>query len=159
MSSLTLRFTLTRSATVPSGVYSAQDLEKLGAFVLRSEKVTGAVDLSLELTGHKHIQSLNRQFRGVDRTTDVISFRNDIPSDLRKESSGELPAMEGDIAINVAQAQVQAKKMRHPHRREIRLLWIHGILHLLGYTDYESKPRRRMFKRQNELLRRWEKRA
>jgi probable rRNA maturation factor len=65
----------------------------------------------------------------------------------------------GDIAINVPQARLQAEKMRHPTQREIRLLWIHGILHLLGYTDYEPKPRRRMFKRQNELLRRWEKKA
>ena len=90
----------------------------------------------------QRIQGLNRRFRGVDRNTDVIAFRY-----------GEKYLWEGDIAINVAQARIQAKKMRHPTRREIRVLWIHGILHLLGYTDYEPRPRRRMFKRQNQLLR------
>ena len=46
--------------------------------------------------------------------------------------------------------------MRHPLKREMRLLLIHGLLHLLGYTDYQPKPRRRMFKRQNAILRSWE---
>ena len=63
----------------------------------------------------------------------------------------------GDIAINIHQAVLQAKKMRHSTRREMRLLLIHGILHLLGYTDYEVRPRRRMFKRQNALLVSWER--
>jgi len=64
--------------------------------------------------------------------------------------------LQGDIAINVHQAALQAKKMRHPLKREMRLLLIHGILHLLGYTDYAPVPRRRMFKRQNAILRNWE---
>ena len=108
--------------------------------------MAGEVTLTLEFTHHARIQRLNRQFRGVDRTTDVISFRYPAPV-----------GFEGDIAINIPQARLQAKKMRHSVKREVRLLWIHGILHLLGYTDYEPKPRRRMFKRQNELLRGWEK--
>lgn len=106
------------------------------------------MELTLDITGHKRIQELNRRYRGVDRTTDVISFRNAAP-----------PTLEGDIAINVSQAAIQAKKMRHPLKREMRLLWIHGILHLLGYTDYEPVPRRRMFKRQNAILRNWEAKA
>ena len=108
----------------------------------------GSFELALDITGHKRIQELNRRFRGVDRTTDVISFRNAPP-----------PALEGDIAINVHQAVIQAKKMRHPLKREMRLLLIHGILHLFGYTDYEPIPRRRMFKRQNAILRNWEARS
>lgn len=66
-------------------------------------------------------------------------------------------SLQGDVAINVQQAAIQAKKMGHSTRREIRLLLIHGILHLLGYTDYEPRERRRMFARQNALLRSWEK--
>jgi len=106
------------------------------------------VTLSLDLTGHARIHALNRRFRGVDRTTDVISFREN-----------PRPALSGDIAINVAQAAVQAKKINHSLPRELRLLWIHGILHLLDYTDYEPVPRRKMFKRQNQLLRQWELRS
>jgi probable rRNA maturation factor len=150
----------------------------LADFVLSAEKVRGPVELALDLTGHKRIRGLNRRFRGVDRTTDVISFRNDTlshphpptPSPLSRErvfspspylrekvAGGRVRVIQGDLAINVQQAALQAKKMRHPLKREIRLLFIHGILHLLGYTDYEPKPRRRMFKRQNALLRNWER--
>ncbi len=143
-----LRFTLLKSTTIPRGAFSKMDLEALANFALQRQKVKGPVELSLDITGHKRIQELNRRFRGVDRTTDVISFRNAAP-----------PALEGDLAINVHQAAIQAKKMRHPLKREMRLLVIHGILHLLGYTDYEPKPRRRMFKRQNALLLSWERNA
>ncbi len=152
-----------KSAHAPRGAYERQDLEKLAAFVLQAQKVKGAVELAVEITGHKRIQELNRRFRGVDRTTDVISFRNDMPHPAsgvlsRWERDGRSPRvrLQGDLAINVRQAALQAKKMRHPLKREMRLLLIHGILHLLGYTDYEPKPRRRMFKRQNALLRNWE---
>jgi probable rRNA maturation factor len=141
-----VRFTLLKSTSIPKGSYSRQDLEELAGYALAHQKVKGPVELTVDITGHKRIQELNRRFRGVDRTTDVISFRNAPP-----------PALEGDIAINVHQAAFQAKKMRHPLKREMRLLLIHGILHLLGYTDYEPVPRRRMFKRQNALLRNWEK--
>jgi len=143
-----LTFTLFKTTTVPAGAFSATDLKALAEFAFKRQKVKGPIELSLDVTGHKRIQELNRRFRGVDRTTDVISFRNAPP-----------PALEGDLAINVHQAALQAKKMRHSLKREMRLLLIHGILHLLGYTDYEPRPRRRMFKRQNALLLAWERKV
>jgi probable rRNA maturation factor len=141
-------FTLLKSARVPTGVMTEKDLKDLAVFVLQAERVEGPATLSLDLTGHERIHALNRRFRGVDRTTDVISFREN-----------PRPALSGDIAINVVQAAVQAKKIKHSLPRELRLLWIHGILHLLDYTDYDPVPRRKMFKRQNQLLRQWELRA
>jgi probable rRNA maturation factor len=159
---LSVSFELLKSAAVRTVEFKKEDIAALARFVLAAEKVAGPVELTLELTGHQRIQALNRHFRGVNRTTDVISFRYPHPNPL-PPSVGEgvrvRAGFEGDIAINVAQARLQAEKMRHPVKREVRLLWIHGILHLLGYTDYTPKPRRRMFKRQNELLRRWEKSA
>jgi probable rRNA maturation factor len=160
-----LSFTLLKTTTVPKGALSTADYEALAAFALGRQKVKGPVELSVDITGHKRIQDLNRRFRGVDRTTDVISFRND--TEFRDEGRGTRKkyassplsrpsSLSGDLAINVHQAALQAKKMRHPLKREMRLLLIHGILHLMGYTDYEPKPRRRMFKRQNAILRSWE---
>lgn len=143
-----LEFSLLKSTSVPFSIYSVRDLRELAVEVLTRERVPGPVQLTLDLTGPGRIQQLNRRFRGVDRTTDVISFRHSPP-----------PRLEGDIAINVRQAAIQAEEMDHSWKREIRLLWIHGILHLLDYTDYDPKPRRRMFKRQNELLRGWERKA
>ncbi len=149
-----VRFELLFSAKPHHDEYRKADLEALVPFVLGRERVQGPVELTLDLTHPQRIQSLNRRFRGVDRNTDVIAFRYEVGP-----QKGMRGAFAGDIAINVAQARIQAKKMRHSTRREIRLLLIHGLLHLLGYTDYEPRPRRRMFKRQNELLRQWEKRA
>ena len=145
-----LDFTLLRkSARVPKvGLMRRADLRALAVFVLRAEGVAGPATLTLDLTGHDRIHTLNRRFRGVDRTTDVISFRENAR-----------PELAGDIAINVAQAAIQAKKIKHSLAREMRLLWIHGILHLLDYTDYDPIPRRKMFRRQNQLLRQWELRA
>ncbi len=139
---------LLKTTRIPRGAVSPLDYQKLAAYVIKAERVRGPVDLSVDIMGHKRIHELNRRFRGVDRTTDVISFRNEAP-----------PNLQGDLGINVHQAAIQAKKMRHPLKREMRLLLIHGILHLLGYTDYEPRPRRRMFKRQNAILRQWEKKV
>ena len=141
----TLSFQILKSAPVQKSEYTKEDLTALAEFVLASERVAGPVELTLDFISPKKIQALNRRFRGVDRDTDVIAFRYEAPG-----------GFDGDIAINIPQARIQAKKMRHPARREIRLLLIHGILHLLGYTDYEPRPRRRMFIRQNQLLRAWE---
>jgi len=138
-----VRFTLLRSTAVPAGAFSAKDLEALAVHALLRQRVRGPVELTVDLTGHKRIRELNRRFRGVDRTTDVISFRNS--------------KLNGDIAINVHQAALQAKTLGHSARREVRLLLIHGILHLLGFTDYAPGPRRRMFQRQNALLKSWER--
>ena len=153
---LDVSFQFLKSFSARKDEYAKEDLAALAHFVLASESASGCVELTLEFTNPSRIQALNRRFRGVDRNTDVIAFRYEdvLPRPLL---GGQ--AWGGDIAINVPQARLQAKKMRHLPRREIRLLFIHGILHLLGYTDYEPGPRRRMFKRQNELLRRWENRS
>jgi probable rRNA maturation factor len=140
-----LAFTLLKSTRLPAGACRPGDLGALAEFVLCAERVAGPAELTLDLTHPRRMQSLNRRFRGVDRPTDVISFRYH-----------RAPALHGDIAINVPQAKEQSRRLGHSLRREIRLLWIHGILHLLGYTDYQPARHRQMFKRQSALLRRWE---
>ena len=155
-----LSFQVLKSTPVRKAEYSKEDLSRLAQFVLIHEKVKGPVELTLDFTHPARIQALNQRFRGVNRNTDVIAFRySPHPTPLPWGEGDRVRGFEGDIAINVPQARLQAKKMRHSVRREIRLLLIHGILHLLGYTDYEPKPRRRMFKRQNQLLRAWESRS
>jgi probable rRNA maturation factor len=150
-------FQILKSASIRKVEYSKDDLAGMAAFVFSREKAVLPGELTLEFTGPGRIRSLNRRFRGVDRNTDVIAFR--YSNSLSFGERGGARGWSGDIAINVPQARLQARKMRHPPKREIRLLFIHGMLHLLGYTDYEPAPRRRMFKRQNQLLRRWENHA
>lgn len=164
-----MSFVLLKSFPAKKTEFAQQDLAALARFVLIKEKVGGEAELTLDLTNPTRIRGLNRRFRGVDRNTDVIAFRYELSPKSKVQGPksrlhgvsdighGTLDfGLSGDIAINVPQARIQAKKFHHSPKREIRLLLIHGILHLLGYTDYEPEPRRKMFKRQNALLRAWE---
>ncbi len=96
------------------------------------------------------MRSLNRRYRGIDRTTDVLSFSFHEGSfgDLRQEALG-------DIVISVPQAERQAREAGHPFVREIEILLIHGLLHLLGY-DHERSPSeaRRMRRKEQQFLKR-----
>ena len=96
------------------------------------------------LTTDKGIRRLNRDFRGIDRATDVLSFpAGPIPGD----KAGELPA--GDLAISVETARRQAAEQRHALTCELKVLILHGLLHLAGY-DHE-KDDGRMARRERKL--------
>lgn len=105
----------------------------LAAFLRRvAEKAptTGATGVAIVLAGDAAVRRLNRQFRGKDQTTDVLSF----PAGGETLPDGTSPL--GEIVISVAQAGRQAEARGHSLARELRLLVIHGYLHLLGY-DHE----------------------
>jgi probable rRNA maturation factor len=105
----------------------------LAAFARRlaEAKAPGGADaLTILLAGDKTMRGLNRTFRGKDQTTDVLSF----PSGEDRLVDGTLPL--GEIAISVPQAARQAEARGHSLPRELRVLVIHGYLHLLGY-DHE----------------------
>ena len=77
------------------------------------------------ITGDAELRRLNRQFRGKDYATDVLSFPATLPGSL------------GDLAISLARARSQARAFGHPPEDELRILMLHGLLHLLGY-DHET---------------------
>jgi probable rRNA maturation factor len=94
------------------------------------------------------MRSLNRAWRGKDRTTDVLSFP------LREGRFAHiLPHMLGDIVISVPVARRQAKAAGHVLSREIERLLVHGLVHLLGY-DHErgTQDARRMERKERQLL-------
>ncbi len=96
------------------------------------------------------MRSLNRRYRGIDRTTDVLSFS------FREGAFGDLrPEALGDIVISVPRADRQAREAGHPLNHEIEILLIHGLVHLLGY-DHERSPSeaRRMQLRERQFLER-----
>ena len=115
--------------------------------VAEYEGVQCDCEVCVNLVGKVTIRRLNREFRGIDRTTDVLSF-----------PSGEYPPQGqdhcylGDIAINVAQAQFQAEEYGHSFEREIAFLTAHSALHLLGYDHQTESEARDMFARQEAVL-------
>jgi probable rRNA maturation factor len=96
------------------------------------------------ITGDAHMRRLNREFRGKDATADVLSFpAGDVEARKRDETvtggkkrSPALPCA-GDIAISLPRARAQAKRLGHSAEQEIRILMLHGLLHLLG-QDHEN---------------------
>jgi probable rRNA maturation factor len=105
--------------------------------VARKAPATKATAVSIVLAGDASLRRLNRDFRGKDRTTDVLSF----PSGVPELPDGTRPL--GEIVISVAQAARQAGEAGHSLASELRLLVIHGYLHLLGY-DHEVDDGRMM---------------
>lgn len=98
-----------------------------------------AKDLSVLLTDDSEIHQLNREYRGVDRPTDVLSF---------SQQEGEFPSIApdllGDVVISLETAKKQAVEQGHSLEEELFILLAHGILHLLGY-DHETSRKDRAF--------------
>jgi len=84
--------------------------------------------LAVRLTGDEELQKLNRDFRGVDRTTDILSFPGTETPEGRHL---------GDVVISVPTARLQAAERDHELLRELKILLLHGVIHCLGY-DHES---------------------
>jgi len=105
-------------------------------------------ELSLVLVSDAVMRRLNRQWRGADRPTDVLSF-------AQVEGQGGAPeGLLGDVVISVDTARRQARERAAPLARELDRLLIHGVLHLLGY-DHERSPAdaQRMQRRERSLAR------
>lgn len=111
----------------------------------------GRSTLSLSLVRDPAIRALNRQYRGKDRATDVLSFPLLEPAEL---AGGTEPKLLGDVVISVDTAVRQAADYDAPLRRELERLLIHGILHLLGHDHAAAAERRRMEKEERRLAER-----
>ncbi len=115
---------------------------------LETEKVEKA-SCSIIIVDNSYIHKLNKEYRGIDRVTDVISFA------LEDEKSMVIPdeiRLLGDIYISLDKAKEQAKEYGHSLERELCFLAVHGLYHLLGY-DHETKEEAEvMFKKQEEVL-------
>lgn len=120
------------------------------------EEVNGEVVITM--VTDERIHELNRDYRGVDRPTDVLSFALNEGGEeepdifLDEEELEEYPNMLGDIIISVSKAVSQANDYGHSFEREICFLAVHGFLHLLGYDHGTEEEEKAMFSRQEEVL-------
>ncbi|MDD6879144.1 MAG: rRNA maturation RNase YbeY [bacterium] len=95
------------------------------------------------------IRDLNKQYRNIDRPTDVISFA--LEDDDKVISPNEIRIL-GDIYICLNKVYSQASEYGHSFKRELTFLAVHGLLHLLGYDHIEKEDEEVMFKKQEEVL-------
>ena len=125
----------------PASLASGVDLDGLkrvlqaGATMLKVPAETVTV---LTLTGDEHLREYNRRYRGLDEPTDVLAFAaQEPPKDQRFQAPPGTEHWLGDIVISLPRARRQAREAGHPVDDEVRLLAVHGFLHLLGYDHAE----------------------
>ena len=131
--------------------------KKIGRGVLKDEGVVPPYEVSLVFTDSATVQRLNRDYRGVNRPTDVLAFY--MRTGQEADNSFPLPpdgvARLGEVIISYPQAVAQATEQGHSTERELALLVIHGILHLLGHDHEKAEDEARMRAREKELLDRY----
>ena len=116
-------------------------------FVIKKEDLEKCL-FNVIIVNNDYIHKLNKEYRGIDRPTDVISFALEDEVDNIKLDFRVL----GDIYISLDKIYEQAKLYNHSFLREFAFLTIHGLLHLLGYDHMVKEEEKIMFKKQDELL-------
>lgn len=130
---------------------NARKLEKAMDAVLAVEGKKGRAEVSLVFTGEKRIRDLNRSYRGMDRVTDVLSFEGENEDDFISPEDGI--SYLGEIFICYPRAAWQAKEKKHPLEKEIDILFIHGLFHLLGYDHIKDEDYEVMRRKEEKALR------
>ena len=109
--------------------------------------------VSVSIVDNRYIHKINKKYRGIDRPTDVISFAFlDSENNYDKILFLPGPVVLGDIYISLDKAKEQAEEYGHSLHRELSFLFVHGLLHLLGYDHMNKEDEEKMFKLQEEIL-------
>ena len=142
-----------------TGEVTAEQLEMLEQLLREaaaSENVPDGTEVGVSFVDNERIRLMNRDYRGKDAPTDVLSFA------LEEEGEGEvdiigadMPLVLGDIVISIPKAKEQAAEYGHSFMRELGFLAVHGFLHLLGYDHETEEEERVMFAKQEEILTRF----
>ena len=145
--------------------FDIEELSKTVAMkVLELEGCDHNVEIGLTITDNEGIQEMNRDFRGIDSPTDVLSFPN-----VNYETAGDFSVMDsdqkvdlinpdtnaimfGDIVINEARVRSQAEEYGHSVKREFAFLVAHSMLHLCGYDHMEEEEAKIMEEKQRNVL-------
>ena len=114
--------------------------------VMQHCKVVDSPDLTIRITDDSEMKDLNNRYRGINKTTDVLSFKADFTDpDLETRYLG-------DLVISYPQAKKQASMRGHHADQELQLLVIHGVLHLLDFVHQTKQEKKKMWSLQKQIL-------
>ena len=128
-------------------VKEIEDIKKVIKKGIEIEQLENA-EFNIILVDNDYIHTLNKEYRNIDRETDVITFALEDHQDVVYDNYRLL----GDIYISVEKAESQAIEYCHSFKREICFLAVHGFLHLLGYDHMKEDEEKIMFARQELIL-------
>lgn len=138
---------------------SAALIKKAVRLALDAEGVDVPCEISVMLTDDEGIRSVNSEFRGIDRATDVLSFPlneltpGEFDPDGCERDMDTGAVMLGDMMISVPRCAAQGEEFGHGYEREIMYLTVHSVLHLLGYDHVdEGEMKRQMRAREKEIM-------
>ncbi len=123
--------------------------------VLETENICHDVDVYITLMDNEEIHKINKEYRNVDRPTDVLSFpmfeRDEIIK-LKEQKKNDIEEILGDILVSVPKVKEQADEYGHSFERELAYLVTHGMLHLLGYDHMEEDEKKIMREHEEAVL-------
>ncbi len=118
--------------------------------VCEDEKLENVI-FNVIIVNNEKIHEINKEYRGIDRPTDVISFALEDDKTFNRDDIRVL----GDIYISIDKVRSQSEEYGHSFKRELFFLAIHGLLHLLGYDHMTKDEEKIMFDKQEEVLSRY----
>lgn len=127
--------------------------------VLDAEGISNSCEVNVLLTDNAGIREINRDYRDIDRETDVLSFPmfefvpGEFPEDVSEllDPGSELLPL-GDMAISMEKVQTQARELGHSEARELGYLTVHSVLHLLGYDHMDEGAEKRQMRQREEAI-------
>ncbi len=134
------------------GYLDEQWLRHVVAETLVAEGVDSPAELGLVITDDETIRQLNKSYRGVDEATDVLSFALLEDSDASFVNPPDGVLHLGEVILSYPRAVVQAEERHHPVQRELALLVVHGVLHLLGHEHEQPRDKAKMRAEEERVL-------
>jgi probable rRNA maturation factor len=125
---------------------------KIARSTFKELKIRPAFEVSVLITTNQMIKKLNLKYRKLNKPTDVLSFPAYSKQELIKLKASKQMSNLGDIVIAHQLAKSQAAEYGHSLKREISFLFVHGLLHLLGYDHNNKADEKKMFKLQDKIL-------
>ena len=111
--------------------------------------------ITVTFTNPENIQNINKEYRNIDKPTDVLSFpmfeKEELDQKIQKKDFSYQDIL-GDIIISISKVEEQAKEYGHSFERELSYMLVHGFYHLMGYDHIEEKDKKEMRKKEENIL-------
>lgn len=150
--------TTEKSPTTDGPAPQTEQLQRVASFVANTLGV-GSFELDLSLVNSLEMKSLNKEHRGIDKSTDVLSFPQQefspplaLDGTQKNPSAGGPPQLLGDLVISAEDAAINASKIGHSLDHELAFLVVHGVLHLCGYDHQGPEEEKVMITAQKTLM-------
>ncbi len=131
-------------------------IEKVLTKCFEEEKLENSnLYITVTLTNPENIRKINKEYRNIDRATDVLSFpmfeKDELEEKIEKKDYEHIDVL-GDLVISIEKVQEQAKEYGHSFERELSYMLVHGFYHLMGYDHIKEEDKKKMRPKEEKIL-------